>query len=135
MKKLVQASKAGQIFIINNNALLFGVIIIWVIINLLQASFLGVDEDEAYYWIYSLHLQWGYFDHPPMVALAIRIGELFGHNPLTTRLMVVLLSGATIFFAFKALPSWLMDRKIFVLVFTSIIIFHPYGFVVTPDCF
>jgi len=25
--------------------------------------------DEAYYYLYSLHLDWSYFDHPVLVAL------------------------------------------------------------------
>ena len=29
--------------------------------------------DEAYYWLYSQQLKWNYFDHPPMVALWIRL--------------------------------------------------------------
>ena len=29
--------------------------------------------DEAYYWTWSRHLQWGYYDHPPMVGFLIRI--------------------------------------------------------------
>jgi 4-amino-4-deoxy-L-arabinose transferase-like glycosyltransferase len=34
---------------------------------------LELGNDEAYYWLYSLHLQWNYFDHPPLVALWIRL--------------------------------------------------------------
>ena len=34
---------------------------------------LELGNDEAYYWLYSLHWQWNYFDHPPLVALWIRI--------------------------------------------------------------
>jgi len=37
------------------------------------AFYLELGNDEAYYWLYSQHLQWNYFDHPPMVALWIRI--------------------------------------------------------------
>jgi hypothetical protein len=105
----------------------------WVALNVLQACFTGLDGDEAYYWIYSRNLQWGYFDHPPMVALSIKLGELFGHGPLFTRLGAILFSAGTIFFGFKALPEQLRLVKWYVLVFTSVLIFHIYGFVVTPD--
>ncbi|MFL5810898.1 MAG: ArnT family glycosyltransferase [Flavisolibacter sp.] len=37
---------------------------------------LELGNDEAYYWLYSLHLQWNYFDHPPFVALWIRLFTL-----------------------------------------------------------
>ncbi len=39
------------------------------------SSRLGLHADEAYYWVWSRHLAWGYFDHPPMIAWIIRIGD------------------------------------------------------------
>jgi hypothetical protein len=60
----------------NSFRLLAGFICCWVLLNSLQALFTGIYPDEAYYWVYSLNLQWGYFDHPPVVALGIKIGEL-----------------------------------------------------------
>jgi hypothetical protein len=39
---------------------------IWV------AASLELGNDEVYYQTYARHLQWNYFDHPPMVALLIR---------------------------------------------------------------
>jgi hypothetical protein len=35
---------------------------------------LRVAEDEAYYWVWSQHLAWGFFDHPPAIAAIIRMG-------------------------------------------------------------
>ncbi len=32
----------------------------WFLINLLQALFTGLHPDEAYYWMYSKFLDWGY---------------------------------------------------------------------------
>ncbi len=112
---------------------LFYFILIWFAVNILQAIFTGIDGDEAYYWTYSRHLQWGYFDHPPMVALSIKLGELFGHGYLFTRFGTVLLSAATIYFGFKALPNRLQNVKRYIVVFASVLIFHIYSFVTTPD--
>jgi 4-amino-4-deoxy-L-arabinose transferase-like glycosyltransferase len=36
--------------------------------------------DEAYYWTWSRHLQWGYYDHPPMVGFLIWIGTVIAGN-------------------------------------------------------
>lgn len=116
-----------------NYKLLFSFIAAWLVINILQACFAGLDGDEAYYWTYSRHLQWGYFDHPPMVALSIKLGELFGHEWIYTRIGAILFSSATIYFGFKALPERLKNTKWYVLVFASVPIFHVYGFVTTPD--
>ena len=112
---------------------LFLFILIWLAVNILQACFTGIDGDEAYYWTYSQHLQWGYFDHPPMVALFIKLGEIFGHGYFFTRLGTILLSGATIFFGFKALPEKLQNVRWYILAFTSVLVFHIYSFVTTPD--
>ena len=48
---------------------------IWVILNLLTAHFCPLDPDETYYWMYAQHLDWGYYDHPPAVALLIGLGK------------------------------------------------------------
>ena len=40
----------------------------------LIAFWLYPTDDEAYYYIYSLHLDWSYFDHPVMVALTTGFG-------------------------------------------------------------
>ncbi|HEU4469489.1 MAG TPA: glycosyltransferase family 39 protein [Flavisolibacter sp.] len=46
--------------------------------RLLLAFVLELGNDEAYYWLYSLDLAWNYFDHPPLVALWIRLFTLNG---------------------------------------------------------
>ena len=52
---------------------------IWLLIifsSLLRfwvAASLELGNDEVYYQTYAQHLQWNYFDHPPMVAVLIRI--------------------------------------------------------------
>lgn len=116
-----------------NYRLLFYFIFVWLVINILQGYFNGMDGDETYYWTYSRHLQWGYFDHPPMVALSIKLGEIFHHGPLFTRIGTILFSSATIFFGFKALPENLQNVKWYCIVFASVLIFHIYGFITTPD--
>ncbi len=113
--------------------LLAGFILVWITINIVQASLTGVYPDEAYYWIFSRDLQWGYFDHPPVVALSIRLGELIGHGSLFTRIGTVLLSGGSIFFLYKALPVAFTNIRIFITCFVSVAIFHIYGFIATPD--
>lgn len=54
-------------------------ILAFALLRLLAASGAGLSVDEAHYALYGLHLDWSYFDHPPMVgwlqALALRFGE------------------------------------------------------------
>jgi 4-amino-4-deoxy-L-arabinose transferase-like glycosyltransferase len=61
-------------------------------VNLIQATFTGLLHDEAYYWVWSKHLDWGYFDHPPMIALLIKAGTIIGDTELGVRLIFVILS-------------------------------------------
>ena len=45
-------------------------------VRLLVAGWTPLSADEAYYWVWSRALAPGYLDHPPMVALWIRIGTM-----------------------------------------------------------
>ena len=105
----------------------------WLVLNLVQAAGVGIDSDEAYYWLYAQRLAWGYFDHPPLVALSVSLGETFGHGPFFTRLCTVFLSAGTIWFGFKLLPGYLQKPKPYLLVFASAALFHVYSFIATPD--
>jgi 4-amino-4-deoxy-L-arabinose transferase-like glycosyltransferase len=58
------------------------------VLRLILAASLPLSPDETYYFLWSQHLQAGYFDHPPMVALFIRAGTfLFGNTSLGIRFM------------------------------------------------
>lgn len=106
---------------------------IWVIINVIQATFMDLHSDEAYYWMYSKFLDWGYFDHPPMVALFIKTGDLIYHSAFTLRLVTIITTTASIFILWKILSEYTKDLRLFILLFSSIVIFHVYGFITTPD--
>ena len=72
------------------------------IFHLVYSSFVGLAGDEAYYWQWSRHLDWGYYDHPPMVAYLIALGVQFvGHAELGVRLVTVLLSSAILWLVYR----------------------------------
>lgn len=106
-----------------------------LVINLVQSYFTELIYDESYYWYYSQNMAWGYFDHPPMVALLIKISSLFFNGELGVRFMSSILSVANI------LVLWLLidhPKKntfiphFFVLVF-SMTLLNAYGFLTLPD--
>jgi 4-amino-4-deoxy-L-arabinose transferase-like glycosyltransferase len=74
-----------------------GVLLLAIAVTVLRLAAAGavpLTEDEAYYRIWAQHLQFGYLDHPPMIAWWIRAGELvFGDTPLGVRLLPALGSG------------------------------------------
>jgi 4-amino-4-deoxy-L-arabinose transferase-like glycosyltransferase len=72
-----------------------------VVIHLILAGLFNLSHDEAYYWLYSLRLDWGYFDHPPVVAIIIRLMSFFGHHEMVVRSGFILLQALTIFILLK----------------------------------
>jgi hypothetical protein len=105
----------------------------WFLINFLQALLTGLHPDEAYYWIYSKFLDWGYFDHPPVVALYIKGGDLLMHNTLGLRLITVITNTLSIFVLWQMVKPYTKNLPLFLLLFSSVLIFHVYGFITTPD--
>src|SRR3954467_5441394 len=62
-------------------------------LRLIAAAFTPITFDEAYYWMWSQHLAGGYYDHPPMVAVVIRLGTLIaGDTEFGVRLVSILLA-------------------------------------------
>jgi hypothetical protein len=60
-------------------------------------SFRPLLPDEAYYWSWTRHLAFGYFDHPPMVAYLIYASQrLFGPNELGVRALGIILMACTL---------------------------------------
>ncbi len=106
-----------------------------LILNLLQANFTNLIFDEAYYWYYAKSIDWGYFDHPPMVAWMIKISSFFFDGELGVRFMSTILSACTMLFLWAIIDH--PKKKdyavhFFVLVF-SMPLMHAYGFFTLPD--
>ncbi|HMA24440.1 MAG TPA: glycosyltransferase family 39 protein, partial [Gemmatimonadaceae bacterium] len=49
------------------------IVTVAAVIRLAFAALIPIFPDEAYYWEWSRHLAAGYFDHPPAIALLIRL--------------------------------------------------------------
>lgn len=113
--------------------LLFFFLGIWTLINLIQASFVELHADEAYYWVYSRFLDWGYFDHPPMVAVFIKFGDTLFQNTLGLRLLSVISSSLSIYLLWKILSRYRENIYLFIALFSGVVLFHVYGFITTPD--
>lgn len=111
-------------------------LLIWVLADLLQAVFTNMHADEAYYALYGQFLDWGYYDHPPMVALLTYLSHFVGVGALSVRFCTVLLHGATIWLVWKTLSQMnasIRDVNEFFLIAFSLFMFVLYGFITTPD--
>ena len=97
---------------------------------------INLYPEEAYYWNYSRHLDYGYLDHPPMVAWLIYLGTAcFGHTELGVRFFALACSLVTSFFAFRltALLSGRQAGWMAVLLVQLLPFFFMNGWIMTPD--
>ena len=126
-----EISNKPTYFLFNNrnNRLLFYSSLF--LINLLQAWHTELFDDEAYYWVCSRFLDWGYFDHPPMIALLIRIGSFIFPSELGVRISSVILSTASIYLLEKLVKP--ENQKLFYSIILNILMLQLGGIVAVPD--
>ena len=103
------------------------------LLNFVQAYATGLLFDEAYYWYYAQKLEWGYFDHPPMVAWIIASSSYI-QGELGVRLLFIGLHLGSIALLYDTLKS---DTRIKPLYFLGLLLCFPlfqyYGFLALPD--
>src|SRR5436305_1739097 len=76
------------------------------------AAHLPISFDEAYFWLWSNPPQIGYFEHPPLIALAIRAGtEILGDTSLGVRFMSLIASVAATWALWRAAAILLGDSR------------------------
>lgn len=106
-------------------------LILILIFQILIASGFELAHDEAYYWLYSRHLDWGYFDHPPAVGLIIRLFSFLPHSEVSVRLGFILLQIVAAILLIREVPK---NRQ-----FTALILFFAFplasfgGLLALPD--
>ena len=90
----------------------------WFLINLVQAYFTEINPDEAYYFLYGKHLSWGFFDHPPMVALLVKISSWFFNGNLGVRFFTVVLQIPAMVLIWLQLDKRSYDKQTVLFFFT-----------------
>ncbi len=71
-----------------NVTVFLGFLAALTVLRLVVAAFAPLSADETYYWVWSRALAPGFLDHPPMVAVWIRLGTwLCGDGGLGIRLL------------------------------------------------
>ena len=83
---------------------LWGLIVVSAALRLVWAASLGPGTDEAYHYLFAVHRDWSYFDHPPMLAVVEWAGLAVAGGAVSTFALrlgfVALFAGST----------WLMAR-------------------------
>lgn len=103
----------------------------WTIANILQAAFTELLFDEAYYWVFSQYLDWGFKDHPPMTALGVRLGSWLLPNELGVRALLVLCGTLTMVGAYRLVRP--TNERLFWWLAIAIPMMHIGGFMAVPD--
>lgn len=111
------------------------ILLIVFIVNIVQSFSTELLVDEAYYWVYSQNMAFGYFDHPPLVSLYVWLGDLIFAGELGVRFV------STIGFIIMLLLVWkIVDhpkkeeyKGLFLLLFLSTALLNVYGFITVPD--
>lgn len=91
---------------------LYWLLAIATLLRIIVAIAIDLGNDEVYYLTYAQHLQWNYFDHPPMVALLIRLTtlNLFFTSEFFIRLGPILLAAVNTFLVYK-ITSQIKNEK------------------------
>lgn len=85
-----------------NTLIVVGLLTLW---RLYLSATLQLHPDEAYYWMWSRHLEMGYFDHPPLVAYFIWLTTLPSTGELWVRF-----SGTVTALVSSGLIWWLANQ-------------------------
>jgi dolichol-phosphate mannosyltransferase len=106
------------------------------VLRLVYAGSVELMPEETYYWNYSRHLDFGYLDHPPMVAWLIRVATaVFGQTEFGVRAGALLCGAVTSVFVYR------LTRNLFgaaaapaaLLLVQALPFFFLSGLLMTPD--
>ena len=128
--------KPNTAYPLKSGRLFFLLLFVWFLLNVVQSLFTEIGNDEAYYWTYAQQLDWGYFDHPPMVALVVKAGTLLaGNATLGVRLFIMLMQVLflVILFRLTQVERSRQNIGLFFVVAFSVVMLQAYGFIATPD--
>lgn len=111
---------------------------VWILslfLKIALAVMMPLSPDEAYYWMWSHHLQLSYFDHPPFIAWLFYLGHWLEPWGQWVRLPTVLLGHLTFlvwFYILKPRFSWEKFKYWYALAFFSPLV--GFGSMIgTPD--
>src|SRR3954469_10359617 len=125
---------ASEVRLARNTAL---TILVLIALRLVSAAVTPLTFDEAYYWTWSKHLAGGYYDHPPMVAIVIRLGTLIaGDTEFGVRLVSILLALPMSFAVYRTAEILFGGRRVAATatILLNVTLMAAVGtMIVTPD--
>lgn len=123
--------------VLSNKKKMLFITLIFLAVHLVVGGVLNLTDDEAYYWLWSKHLDISYFDHPPIVAYLIKIStSLFGATSIGVRFF------GAVSIAVVSVFTYLISKELFddeekavlaVLILNIIPVIYLAGNMMLPD--
>ncbi len=113
-----------------------GLILYGFVLRLVYAGSVELMPEETYYWNYSRHLDFGYLDHPPMVAWLIRAATaIFGQTEFGVRAGALGCGVVTSIFVYKLARNLFGETAALaaLLLTQALPYFFLSGLLMTPD--
>lgn len=107
-------------------------LVLWGFVNVMQAWSTELNGDEAYYFMYTKAMDWGFKDHPPLIGLFIKWGYSVFQNELGVRLASVLVNVGLLAILWH-LAAVKEQMKYLVMLVLCMPAFQIYAFIATPD--
>lgn len=117
-------------------ALAVGVLGYAYLLRLIYCARVELLPEETYYWNYSRHLDFGYLDHPPMVAWLIRLGTLpFGDTEFGVRFGALCCGVVASVFVYRLTRNLIDEASAWLalVLVHSLPFFFFSGLLMTPD--
>ena len=76
--------------------------------HLILAWGVGLSVDEAHYALYAYHLDWSYFDHPPLVGWLQWPAVALGGADWALRIVPLGCAGATAWLLWRITTEWVL---------------------------
>ena len=112
-------------------------ILVLVAVRLVCAALTPLSFDESLYWVWSKHIAGGYYSHPPVNPILIRLGtELFGNTEFGVRVFNVLLALPASWAIWRSAAILFNDEKVgatAALYFNLTLVMAAGSIIATPD--
>jgi 4-amino-4-deoxy-L-arabinose transferase-like glycosyltransferase len=117
------------------NKTAYTLLILLAFLSTVYNAFIPLHGDEAYYWVWSHHLQGGYYDHAPLLAYIIALSNLISESEWGVRLSAIVSMSIAGLYIFKLAQKIVDDKSALnaLFIYSSVILVHAGFTLVTPD--
>lgn len=113
-------------------------VLLFTLVRLVAANSIELTIDEAHYALYGLHLEWSYFDHPPLIGWLQAFILRFSDSDFALRLVPIFLFSASSLVLFRVSTTLFPNETpwvgfISVAIMHSSVVLQLLGLALVPD--